>query len=131
MKSVLALDPKDANALNYIGYTYADLGRNLQEAERLVKSAMEYKPNDGYITDSLGWVYYKQGRYQEALTVLKQAVELVPDDPVILEHLGDTYLKLNQPDKALESYEKALQHDHKEPQTIKDKINTIRSKSLQ
>ena len=62
MQKVIALDPKHANALNYLGYTYADLGRNLDEAERLVKEALKYKPNDGYITDSLGWVYYKKGQ---------------------------------------------------------------------
>jgi len=61
MRDVIELDPTHASALNYLGYTYADLGRNLDEAERLIKKALEYKPNDGYITDSLGWVYYKQG----------------------------------------------------------------------
>ncbi len=67
MKKVIKLDPKDANALNYLGYTYTEMGQNLEEAERLIKKALTFKPGDGYITDSLGWVYYKTGRYKEAL----------------------------------------------------------------
>jgi Tfp pilus assembly protein PilF len=59
MRKAIALDPRDANALNYLGYTYADLGQNLDEAERW-SGGPQYKPNDGYITDSLGWVYYQR-----------------------------------------------------------------------
>jgi Flp pilus assembly protein TadD len=81
MRKVIALDPKNANALNYLGYTYADLGQNLDEAEQLVIEALKYKANDGFITDSLGWVYYKKGEYTKALDYLRKAHELVPDDP--------------------------------------------------
>jgi tetratricopeptide (TPR) repeat protein len=118
MKKVIALDPKNANALNYLGYTYADLGRNLDEAEELIKKALEYKPDDGYITDSLGWVYYKKGMYEKALEMLEKAVSLIPDDPVILEHLGDVYLKLNAKEKALEYYQRSILHQKKD----KDKL---------
>ncbi|MBU1696878.1 MAG: tetratricopeptide repeat protein, partial [Proteobacteria bacterium] len=65
MKKVIEIDPKDASALNYLGYSYADLGINLDEALLLIKRAHEIKPDDGYITDSLGWVYYKRGEYEE------------------------------------------------------------------
>jgi Flp pilus assembly protein TadD len=96
MKQVLALTPDDAEALNYLGYTYADLGINLEEAESLIQQALALKPDDGYIADSLGWVYFKKGNYRQALKWLNKAVQLVPDDPTILEHLGDVYNMLEQ-----------------------------------
>lgn len=110
MKRAIELNPKSANALNYLGYTYAELGRDLDEAERLILEAIQNKPDDGYIIDSLGWVYYKKGDYAQALTWLLKSVSLVGDDPVILEHLGDTYLKLNDIVNALKYYEKSLEH---------------------
>jgi Flp pilus assembly protein TadD len=125
MRKVIALDPKHANALNYLGYTYADLGENLDEAERLILEAMKHKPEDGYITDSLGWVYYQKGDYEKALEQLKKAVELVPDDPVILEHLGDTYLKLNDREKALEYYRKSLDLKTKDREGLEQKIREL------
>jgi Flp pilus assembly protein TadD len=128
MKTVIRLDPQDASALNYLGYTYADLGKNLEEAERLIKEALKVKPDDGYITDSLGWVYYKMGDYSKALTVLKRAVELVPEDPVILEHLGDAYLKANDQKNALKAYERSLKLGHKDQAAIEDKIKQIKEK---
>jgi Tfp pilus assembly protein PilF len=114
MRKVISLDPKHANALNYLGYTYADLGENLDEAERLIKEALKYKPNDGYITDSLGWVYYKKGQYDKAIKYLKKAIDLVPDDPIMLEHLGDAYLKVNDKANALKYYQKSLLKKEKE-----------------
>ena len=88
MRGVIRLDPKDANALNYLGYTYADLGENLDEAEMLIREALKYKPEDGYIIDSLGWVYYKKGIYEKALELLQKATDLVPNDATILEASG-------------------------------------------
>lgn len=109
MKTVISLDPANAHALNYLGYTYAELGQNLDEAEYLIKEALRLKPDDGYITDSLGWVYYKKGRFADAIVLLEKAIRSVPDDPVILEHLGDVYLKMNDKAKALEYYKKSLE----------------------
>jgi tetratricopeptide (TPR) repeat protein len=125
MRKVIELDPQHANALNYLGYTYADLGQNLDEAERLIKEAMKYKPDDGYITDSLGWVYYKRGQYEQALTYLKKAVALVPDDPVMLEHLGDIYLKLKDVDNALKYYRMALTKKDGDKQALEQKIQQL------
>ncbi|CAD7783277.1 MAG: Tetratricopeptide repeat protein [Candidatus Methanoperedenaceae archaeon GB50] len=64
MRQTISLDPNHAEALNYLGYTYAEMGENLEEAERLIKRALEIKPEDGYIIDSLGWVYYQRGEYK-------------------------------------------------------------------
>ena len=129
MKQVIDLKPDHANALNYLGYTYADLGIHLDEAEELVKKALALKPDDGYITDSLGWVYYKQGRYQDALTLLLKAAELVDDDPIILEHVGDTYWKLGQTDKALEFYKKSLSLRETDRDVIMEKIQRLEQPS--
>ncbi len=126
MRKVIELDPKHANALNYLGYTYADLGENLDEAERLIKLALKYKPNDGYITDSLGWVYYKKGQFDKALKYLKKAVELVPDDPIMLEHIGDAYQKLNDRPNALKYYEKSLKIKEKDREELENKIRQLR-----
>jgi tetratricopeptide (TPR) repeat protein len=125
MREVIRLNPDHANALNYLGYTYADLGRNLTEAEDLIKAAIKIKPEDGYITDSLGWVYYKSGRYAEALEVLLKAVSLVPDDPTILEHIGDAYLKNEGREKALEYYRQSLKVKKNDTMAIEKKIRDL------
>ncbi|MDL2124155.1 MAG: tetratricopeptide repeat protein, partial [Deltaproteobacteria bacterium] len=126
MKTVISLEPHNANALNYIGYIYAELGINLDEAERFIKEALKHMPDDGYITDSLGWVYYRKGRYKDALKLLKKAVDLVPDDPVILEHLGDVYLKMTNKKKALMFYERSLLKREKDKADIRKKIQDLR-----
>jgi tetratricopeptide (TPR) repeat protein len=127
MKNVLRLTPNDAEALNYLGYTYADLGINLDEAETLIQTALSLKPNDGYITDSLGWVYFKRGNYGRALEWLTKAVNLIPDDPVILEHLGDVYLRLERKEKALIFYQRSLEKKKSSNDTkpLKEKIRTL------
>ena len=125
MRKVIQLDPKHANALNYLGYTYADLGTNLDEAEQLIKEALIYKPDDGYITDSLGWVYYKKGDFEKALHYLQKAVQMVPDDPIMLEHLGDAYLKLNDKTNALKYYKKSMEKKDKDKEELEKKIRSI------
>lgn len=132
MKQVIALNAEHANALNYLGYTYADMGVNLDEAEMLVRKALELRPDDGYITDSLGWVYYKQGNYEEALKWLLKAYELAPDDPTIIEHVGDAYLKLGNKAQALVYYEKSLslREEDRERQKIQPKIDALKNEML-
>ncbi len=128
MKAVINLNPEHASALNYLGYTYADLGINLDEAERLIKEALKHKPDDGYITDSLGWVYFKKGLFVEALNLLKKAVELVPDDPIMLEHLGDAYHKINDRVNALKFYKRSLKNKKKDRIPLEIKINNLTGK---
>ena len=125
MSKVIQLDPRHANALNYLGYTYADLGKKLPEAEKLVKAAIALKPEDGFITDSLGWVYFKSGRYDEALKVLLKAIRLEPDDPTILEHIGDAYLKTRKRRKALEYYRRSLRSKKDDTMAIRKKIQDL------
>jgi len=108
MEKVLEIDPQNADALNFIGYTYAERGVNLDEAEKLILQAMDLKPDNGYIIDSLGWVHFRQNKLASALKHLKRALELMPDDPNILEHLGDVYLKTGQAGEALDFYRRAI-----------------------
>jgi tetratricopeptide (TPR) repeat protein len=130
MKTVISLDPLHANALNYLGYTYAELGENLDEAERLIKAALKQKPDDGYITDSLGWVYYKKGHFIKALKYLEKAVNIVPDDPIILEHLGDAYLKISDKKKALQFYRRSLLKKEKDKADLEKKIQELTGKKF-
>lgn len=125
MKKVIELNPRHANALNYLGYTYADLGIKLDEAESLIRRALELKPGDGYFTDSLGWVYYQKGQYQKALEFLIEALRLAPDDPIIAEHVGDAYLKLGNREKALEFYRKSLEIKSEDREALIEKINRL------
>ncbi len=129
MKKVVGIDPQDAHALNYLGYTYLELDLNLEEAERLIRKANELEPKDGYITDSLGWLFYKKSQFQEALATLEKAISLVPDDPIILEHLGDVYMKMNNQEKALEFYKRALSGKKKDMEALIKKIKELPPKN--
>lgn len=108
MRKVLALNPNSPEALNYIGYSYADRGIRLDEAENLVRKALELSPQDGYITDSLGWVYFKKHQNAEALKTLRKALTLAPEDPVITEHVADVLRAMGKIREAVEHYRKAL-----------------------
>jgi tetratricopeptide (TPR) repeat protein len=123
MQIVLGMNPDHAGALNYVGYTWAEQGTNLDQAEAMISRALEIRPDDGYITDSLGWVYFMRARpllergdveagrilLDRAVDELQRAAELTGGDPVISEHLGDAYLLLEDKERALSMYEEALQ----------------------
>jgi tetratricopeptide (TPR) repeat protein len=108
MKKILEINASNAHALNFLGYTYAELGENLDEAESLVEKALSLRPNDGYIEDSLGWVYFKKGKVDKAIERLQKAAETQADEPVIYEHLGDVYKFKKDYGKAIEMYKKAV-----------------------
>ncbi|MFW6283972.1 MAG: tetratricopeptide repeat protein, partial [Desulfosalsimonas sp.] len=126
MKQVIEKDPENADALNYLGYTYADQNIHLDEAESLIRRALELKPESGHILDSMGWVHYRQGDYQKARKYLEKAVEKIDDDPIILEHLGDVYRKTDQPGRALKYYEKSLENGPEDAEAVKEKIDDLR-----
>lgn len=108
MHEVLALDPQNPFALNYVGYTWADRGERLEEARSYIEKAVSQRPEDGFIRDSLGWVYYRLGDYDRAVQELEKAVELANDeDATIYEHLGDAYAKLRRYAEAVSAYERA------------------------
>ncbi len=127
VKTVIEVNPDNANALNYLGYTYAEKRINLAEAEQLIKRALEIKPKDGYITDSLGWVYYQMGMLNDAIKKLEEAMGLAPNEPVIMEHFADALIKHGNSQRAREIYEQAfkLSRDKLEKQRIDDKIKAL------
>lgn len=86
-----ALGRERALVLNYLGYSLVDQNLKLEEALGMLRRAVELRPRDGYIIDSLGWAHYRLGRYEEAVQELERAMELRPSDPVINDHLGDVY----------------------------------------
>ena len=92
----LELSPNQPQVLNYLGYSWVDKGLNLNRALDMIKKAVAASPNDGYIIDSLGWAYYRLGRFDEAVAQLEQAVSLRPNDPEINDHLGDAYWKVGR-----------------------------------
>jgi Flp pilus assembly protein TadD len=92
-KKALELSPDQPLVLNYLGYSWVDQGIDLDEAFKMLHRAVELRPTDGYVVDSLGWAYYKLGQYQEATRELEKAIDLKPGDPVINDHLGDVYWK--------------------------------------
>jgi tetratricopeptide (TPR) repeat protein len=122
---VIEINPEHADALNYIGYTYADKGIHLDKALELIERAIQYKPNSGYIIDSLGWVYFRKGQYDRALKELKKAVELAPEDPTINEHLGDAYFKKKEYEKALTVYKKALSLKNADQERLERRIKDV------
>lgn len=109
----IAMDPNNAApAYNYLGYMWVDRNENLEEAEQLIRRALEIDQTNGAYIDSLGWLFYRQGRYEEALRELKRAVEYLPaPDAVVFDHIGDTYAKLGKMSEAVLYWNKALQLD--------------------
>ncbi|MEH0019227.1 MAG: tetratricopeptide repeat protein [Desulfobacter sp.] len=108
MKALIRIDPDHASALNYLGYTYAEMGIHLDQALEFVTRALALKPGDGYITDSLGWVYYKKEMYDKAVFYLEKAAEISKFETIIADHLGDAYVKAGQYANALKAYQQAL-----------------------
>jgi tetratricopeptide (TPR) repeat protein len=95
-RKALSLSPDEPMVLNYLGYAMIERKVNLNEALNMVKKAVELKPNDGYIVDSLGWAYFQLGDYQQAAEQIERAVDLNPADPTIAEHLGDAYWRVGR-----------------------------------
>ena len=95
-RKALEFEPEQPQVLNYLGYSLIDKGKSLGEALEMVKKAVELRPNDGYIVDSLGWAHYKLGDYEEAVKQLERAVELRPEDPVINDHFGDALWRVGR-----------------------------------
>jgi tetratricopeptide (TPR) repeat protein len=113
-RGVLAIRADDTTAMNYLGYMWADQGKNLDEALRLVQRAVELEPGNGAYVDSLGWAHFRRGELAEARENLERAVTLTPENATIHEHLGDVYLALGEIDLARSAYQRALAIDDEE-----------------
>jgi tetratricopeptide (TPR) repeat protein len=127
MEKLLLLAPDHAEALNFIGYSWADRNVNLEQALLYIEKALELTPNNGYIIDSLGWVYFRMGELEMAATTLQRSLELEPDDPHIYDHLGDVYRAQKEYDKALEVYRLAYEmfDDKNKRKAVKEKIEDL------
>ncbi len=91
LKKALELSPDQPLVLNYLGYSWVDQGLNIDEAFKMLRRAVDLRPKDGYVIDSLGWAFYRMGRYDDAVRELEKAIELKPNDATINNHLGDAY----------------------------------------
>lgn len=121
---VLKNQPENADALNYLGYTWVDKGVNLNRAFTMIRKAVELEPKSGAIIDSLGWAHYKLGQYSEARIKLEEAAERSPSSATIIDHLGDVYWKLGRHREAGYQWERALGLDptDKERVSLKAKL---------
>lgn len=122
LEKALEFKPDHPYLLNYLGYSWADQGKNLDRALDMVKKAAFLRPDDGYIADSLGWVFFKLGDYNRAVTELEKAVELVPFDPTINDHLGDAYWHVGRKQEARFQWQRALNHN-KDDEKLATAIN--------
>jgi tetratricopeptide (TPR) repeat protein len=125
MQQVLEKNPEHAGSLNYVGYTLAERGQDLDKAESMIRAALKQRSDDGYIVDSLGWLYYVRARtllgagqtaagraaLASSIKELERAAVLTGGDPVISEHLGDAYLLRSDRQRALRHYEEAASRD--------------------
>ena len=129
-KKVVAMNPKNAPALNYYGYMLADRGIRLDEAQEMIQRALDQDPYNGAYLDSLGWVCYKENKLDEAESNLHKAVQREPNDPTIRTHLGDVYAKLGRTEQAAAEWEKALADWHKSlPSDLEsDKVSELEKK---
>jgi tetratricopeptide (TPR) repeat protein len=105
----LELKPNQPLVLNYLGYSWIDRGENLDRGLKMIEKAVELRPEDGYIVDSLGWAHYRLGDYPSAVQYLEKAIELVPEDPTINDHLGDAYWQSGRATEARFQWRRALQ----------------------
>ncbi|GMG82079.1 tetratricopeptide repeat protein [Paralimibaculum aggregatum] len=113
-RKALELEPDQPLVLNYLGYSWVEMGRNLDEAQAMIEKAVEQRPEDGYIVDSLGWVLYRLGKFEQAVEHLGRAVELRPVDPVINDHYGDALWMVGRRVEAEFQWNRALSFDPEE-----------------
>ena len=108
MKKALELSPEQPYVLNYLGYSWIDQGLNLDAGMKMLKRATELRPDDGAITDSVGWAYYRLGQFDKAVEWLERASEQKGDDATVVEHLGDAYWHVGRFREARFQWERAL-----------------------
>lgn len=114
LRRALELNPGQPMVLNYLGYSFVELGKNMDEALDMIERAVAARPDNGYITDSLGWVLYRMGRFEEAVDPMEKAVALEPLDPIINDHLGDVYYAVNRKLEAEFQWKRALSFEPEE-----------------
>jgi tetratricopeptide (TPR) repeat protein len=111
LRQILAIDPTNANALNYLGYLLALRGEQLDEAISLVRRALEADPDNGAYLDSLGWAYFRRGDLDQAEKYLSAAAARLPRNSEIQDHLGDLYARRGRLQEAIAAWRRALEGD--------------------
>ena len=128
IRKAIELDPENASYLNFLGYLYADLNINLDQAESLVSKALSKEPSNGAYLDSLGWTFYRQGKYEQAIRKLTQARRALAasgtKDPVVYTHLGDAYAGAGDQKKAVAAWKQSL--EVKEDPAVRGKIESLK-----
>lgn len=124
-RRVLKIQPDFHAALNYLGYTFADAGINLDEALKLIRRAVALDPDNGAYVDSLGWTYFRLGRPELARDSLERASRLEPEDAALQEHLGDVYVALGQTERARQAYRKALDLGGEDAEKVRHKLGDL------
>lgn len=107
-KKALELSPNQPYALNYLAYTWVERRENLDQALKMLNTAVEQRPDEGFIVDSLGWAYFQLGDFEKAVNFLERAVELQPTDPVLNDHLGDAYWRVGRRNEARFQWHRSL-----------------------
>ncbi|MGA1829462.1 tetratricopeptide repeat protein [Rhizobium wenxiniae] len=107
-RKALELNPEQAQVLNYLGYSLVDMNLNLDEGLKMIQAAVDARPDDGYIVDSLGWAYYRLGRFDDAVTELEKAIQLRAGDATINDHLGDAYWRVGRKLEAVYQWNRTL-----------------------
>ncbi len=115
----LELEPDQPLVLNYLGYSWVEMGENLVEAQAMIEKAVEQRPKDGYIVDSLGWVLYRLGEFDGAVEHLETAVELKPVDPVINDHFGDALWMVGRRTEAQFQWKRSLSFEPEEENAVR------------
>ncbi len=131
MKTVIRKNPNHSSALNYLGYIWAEQGIKLDLAEKLIRRAIFFKPDDGFYLDSLGIVLAQKGQFTDSLNFLTKASKIEPEEGVILEHIGDILSRLEKWQEARKSYEDALSKNSLEPKDrtrIEAKLETLKKR---
>lgn len=122
-QKAIEMDPQFAEALNYLGYMWAERNVNLDKAKELLERALKIEPKNAAFLDSMGWIYYRLGQLSKALQYVSEAVKLSTEpDATLHDHLGDIYAALKQWDKAREAWRKAIEIEPNDE--IKKKLET-------
>ncbi|WP_051261858.1 tetratricopeptide repeat protein [Desulfovibrio inopinatus] len=125
MEKIIALDPNHAEALNFVGYTLADRGQDLDRALELIQRALQSNPDSAYFIDSLAWAYYRKGDVKKAFTEIQRAVTQTVQDPIIWEHYGDIAKALGNTDEARKGYTKSLEMGPNDEETLRQKLKSL------
>lgn len=123
-RKALELNPDQPQVLNYLGYSWIDMNRNLDEGLAMIKKAVDLRPDDGYIIDSLGWAYFRLNRFDDAVEELEKAAQIKAGDATINDHLGDAYWRVGRKLEAVYQWNRALGSEPEASQIpkIKEKI---------